>query len=219
MVGTAPAHAADVLGGAARSIAALDPGTLVGLSLALGLLAFATTTAIVHVRFRRAARAREEHAFAEISRLEAQIEEGRALLMAEPQIVVVWRDPTGDPEIIGNTPAFTGVAAPGRILAFGSWLSAPSAREIDAAVDLLRARGTPLALSLVSQDGRYVEADGRPVGSAVVLRLRDITGVRRDHARLTEAHALLENQTRALRNLVDAIPAPTWLADGGGRLA
>ncbi|GLK82971.1 sensor histidine kinase [Ancylobacter defluvii] len=217
--GATPARAADLLGGAASSLAALDPGTLVGLSLALGLLAFATTTAIVHVRFRRAARAREEGAFAEISRLEAQIEEGRALLMAEPQIVVVWRDPAADPEIIGNTPAFTGVAAPARILAFGSWLAPPSARDIEVAVDQLRRRGTPLAASLVTQDGRYVEADGRPVGSAVVLRLRDITGVRRDHARLAEAHALLEDQTRALRNLVDAIPAPAWLADAEGRLA
>lgn len=212
------AAASDLLAQVAQGLVTLDPGTLVGLSLALGLLAFATTTAIVHVRFRRSANARELAAYGEISRLEAQIEEGRALLMAEPQIIVVWRDPAAEPEIIGNAPAFTGVAAPSRILAFGSWLTPASAHEIETAVDVLRARGAPLATSLITQDGRYIEADGRPVGSAVILRLRDITGVRRDFARLAETHASLEGQARALRNLLDALPAPAWIADPEGHL-
>ncbi|MFT0859325.1 PAS-domain containing protein [Ancylobacter sp. G4_0304] len=196
-----------------------DPGALTGIAMIVGLIAFAATTAIVHVRFRRATLEREAFAFGEISKLEARIEEGRALLMAEPQIVVVWRDPALEPEIIGNTGAFTGVAAPGRILAFGSWLSPSSAREIEAAVDLLRARGVPLAAALVTQDGRHVEADGRPVGSAVILRLRDITGVRLEHARLIEAFRAQNLELSALRTLLDALPAPAWVADAQGRLS
>jgi signal transduction histidine kinase len=218
----APAEAAtsggDFAAGLAATLSNLEPGTLTGLALVLGLIAFATTTAIVHVRFRRLALAREAFAFGEISRLEARIEEGRALLMAEPQIVVVWRDPAADPEIIGNTPAFTGVASPTRILAFGAWLSPASAREIEAGVDRLRARGMPLALILTSQDGRHFEADGRPVGSAVILRLRDITGVRLDHARLQEAYRALDAESSALRLLLDALPAPAWVGGEDGRL-
>ncbi|WP_374115025.1 ATP-binding protein [Ancylobacter mangrovi] len=199
-------------------LAALGPDVLIGLALVLGLIAFATTTAIVHVRFRRLALERETFAFGEISRLEAQIEEARALLLAEPQIVVVWRDPAAEPEIIGNTPAFTGVAAPGRILAFGAWLAPSSAREIESAVDLLRRRGAPFATTLATQDDRHVEADGRPVGSAVILRLRDITGVRLDYARLHEGYRALDAESSAVRALLDALAVPAWVGDAAGRL-
>lgn len=199
-------------------LAVQDPSVLIGLALVVGLIVFATTTAIVHLRFRRQSLRRETAAFGEISRLEAQIDEARALLMAEPQIVVVWRDPAADPEIIGNTPAFTGVAAPARILAFGSWLTPASAREIEAAVDRLRGRGTPLAATLATQDGRFVEADGRPVGAAVVLRLRDITGVRLDQAQLEAAYRALDAESSALRTLLDALPAPAWVGGEDGRL-
>ncbi len=213
-----PANAAEIFGTVTATLARLDPSALIGLAMVLGLIAFATTTAIVHVRFRRNASEREAFAYGEISRLEAQIEEGRALLMAEPQIVVVWRDPAADPEIIGNTPAFTGVAAPNRILAFGGWLAPNSAYEIQTAVDLLRARGVPLSATLIAQDGRHIEADGRPVGTAVILRLRDITGVRLDHARLGEAYRALDCETLALRTLLDALPAPAWVGAEDGRL-
>ncbi|MCK0207494.1 PAS-domain containing protein [Starkeya koreensis] len=217
-----PAHAQSdlhgVTAGAFSVLAGQDPSALIGLALVVGLIVFATTTAIVHLRYRRQSLRREAEAFGEISRLESQIEEARALLMAEPQIVVVWRDPSADPEIIGNTPAFTGVAAPLRILAFGAWLTPGSAREIEAAVERLRARGTPLAATLATQDGRFVEADGRPVGAAVVLRLRDITGVRLEQAQLQEAYRALDGESSALRTLLDALPAPVWVGDEDGRL-
>nr|WP_246669137.1 PAS domain-containing sensor histidine kinase [Ancylobacter sp. TS-1] len=221
-VGSSPARAETRLPAFASDafavLATQDPSALIGLALVVGLIVFATTTAIVHLRFRRQSLRREAEAFGEISRLESQIEEARALLMAEPQIVVVWRDPAADPEIIGNTPAFTGVAAPSRILAFGAWLTPGSAREIEAAVDRLRARGTPLAATLATQDGRFVEADGRPVGAAVVLRLRDITGVRLDQAQLQEAYRALGEESSALRTLLDALPAPVWVGREDGRL-
>ncbi|MDF2995136.1 MAG: hypothetical protein K0R27_773 [Xanthobacteraceae bacterium] len=222
--GIAPASAQpsiqDMVSGAAVSLGALDRGALIAFALFVGVIAFATTTAIVHVRYRMAAARREAATLGEIARLEAQIEEGRALLQAEPQIIVVWRDPSSDPEIIGNTAAFTGVVAPSRLLAFGAWLAPSSAREAEEAVDRLRRRGAALSLALVTHDGRHVEAEGRPVGSAVVLRLREVTGVRGDLARLHEAHRRLEADSAALRALLDALPAPAWVRAGdGGRLA
>ncbi|MDQ0349795.1 sensor histidine kinase [Ancylobacter vacuolatus] len=217
-----PAHAQPAGQPAADGLFAVlavqDPSALIGLALVVGLIVFAATTAIVHLRYRRQSLRREAEAFGEIARLEAQIDEARALLMAEPQIVVVWRDPAAEPEIIGNTPAFTGVAAPARILAFGAWLSPASAGEIEAAVDRLRARGAPLTATLATQDGRFVEAEGRPVGSAVVLRLRDITGVRLDQARLEAAYRALDDETSALRALLEALPAPVWVGGEDGRL-
>lgn len=223
IIGIVPAYAQDptqgVLSGIAVSLAALDRSALIAFALFVGVIAFATTTAIVHVRYRMAAARREAATLGEIARLEAQIEEGRALLLAEPQIIVVWRDPGADPEIIGNTAAFTGVVAPSRLLAFGAWLAPSSAREAEEAVDRLRRRGAALSLALVTHDGRHVEAEGRPVGSAVVLRLREVTGVRGDLARLHETHRRLEVDSAALRALLEALPAPAWVRAGDGRLA
>ncbi len=164
--GIAPAYAQnsiqDMLSGAAMSLGALDRGALIAFALFVGVIAFATTTAIVHVRYRMGAARREAATLSEIARLEAQIEEGRALLLAEPQIIVVWRDPGADPEIIGNTAAFTGVVAPSRLLAFGAWLAPSSAREADEAVDRLRRRGAALSLALVTHDGRACRGGGPP---------------------------------------------------------
>jgi PAS domain-containing protein len=209
----------EMVSGLAVSLAALDRGALIAVALFVGVVAFAATTAIVHVRYRMGAARREAATLGEIARLEAQIEEGRALLLAEPQIIVVWRDPAADPEIIGNTAAFTGVVAPSRVLAFGAWLAPSSAREAEEAVDRLRRRGTALSLGLVTHDGRHIEAEGRPVGSAVVLRLREVTGVRVELARLNEEHRRLEADSAALRALLEALPAPAWVRGGDGRLA
>ncbi len=200
------------------TLAQLDRSALIGFALVIGVIAFATTTAIVHVRFRARTSAREAAAFGEISRLEARIEEVHALLLAEPQVVVVWRDPDTEPEIIGNTSAFTGVAAPTRVLAFGSWLSPTSAREVEAALDQLRRHGTVMSVGLVAQDGRHLEADGRPVGSAVVLRLREVTGARLALARLAETNGRLEADSASLRALLNALPAPAWVRGADGRL-
>ncbi|MFK8253406.1 sensor histidine kinase [Ancylobacter terrae] len=215
----ARADIAGAVSAVALTLGQLDRGALIGFALFTGLIAFATTTAIVHVRFRLAAIRREAQAQSELSRLEAQIEEGRALLLAEPQVVVVWRDPAHPPEIIGNAGALTGGVAPSRLLAFGTWLSPASAYAIEQALDALRKRGTSLALGLIAQDGRHVEADGRPVGSAVVLRLRDVSGLKLDLARLAESHRALDESVSALRRLLADLPAPVWVRDAGGRLS
>ncbi|HSI42647.1 MAG TPA: ATP-binding protein [Xanthobacteraceae bacterium] len=215
----APAGASDLLPRIAGALGALDRGALFGVALFAGLLAFAVTTAIVHVRFRLKVLRREATAQAEIAHLDAEIEEARALLLAEPQLIVVWRDPARDPDVIGDPASFTGPVAPSRLLAFGSWLAPASAHAIEAAVDALRRRGVGLNLGLVAQDGRHIEADGRPVGSAAVLRLREVSGVKLEVGRLTEANRRLETDAATLRALLDALPAPCWVRGGDGRLS
>ncbi|MCK0197076.1 PAS-domain containing protein [Ancylobacter sp. 6x-1] len=205
-------------GDAARALGQLDRGEVTGLAFMAGLLAFATTTAIVHLRFRRFANAREAEAHADISRLEAQLAESRALLLTEPQVIVVWREPAGAPEILGPAVTLTGSAAPLRLLAFGSWLAPGSASAIDHAVDDLRRAGIAFTLPLVTHDGRHVEAEGRPVGSAVMLRLREVTGARQELAATREDQRRLEGEAAGLRSLLGRLQHAAWLRDGDGRL-
>ncbi|WP_246519999.1 sensor histidine kinase [Ancylobacter lacus] len=216
-VGAGPA-AAGPLAEAALALGQLDRGDITGVALLVGLIAFATTTAIVHVRYRAASARRDSEAMAEISRLEAQLEESRALMLAEPQVIVVWRDPAAEPEILGNGTAFTGFSAPRRLLAFGAWLGPTSAAAVEKAVEMLRRRGVSFSLALVTHDGRHIEAEGRPVGSAVVLRLREVTGARQELARIRETQQRVEGEAAMLRALLGRLATPAWLRDPQGRL-
>jgi PAS domain-containing protein len=54
---------------------------------------------------------------------------------------------------------------------------------MDQAVDALRRRGEAFSLVLSTTRGHHVEAEGRPIGGAAVLRLREVTGAKLDHAR------------------------------------
>jgi signal transduction histidine kinase len=140
-------------------------------------------------------------------------------MLAEPQVVVVWRDPKAEPLILGEAAAITGVAASRRVLAFGSWLDPERARTIENAVEALRRRGEAFACVLVTTRSRHIEVEGRPIGGAAVLRLRDVTGAKLEHAALAERYRKLEGEVSEVRNLLEAVPAPIWVRAANGRLA
>jgi signal transduction histidine kinase len=189
------------------------------LALLVGVLVFAATTAIVLVRTRMAQAARLAAAQAEIAGLRDEADRALALLLAEPQVVVVWRDGRSDPAILGDTAAITGTSAPRRVLAFGTWLDASRAYAVEQALDALRRRGETFSLVLNTKTGRHVEAEGRPIGGAAVLRLRDVTGAKLEHAVLAERHQRLERELASLRQLLESAPAPIWLRNADGSLA
>ncbi len=66
--------------------------------------------------------------------------------------------------------------------------------------------------------GRHIEAEGRPVGGVAVLRLRDVTGAKRDHAAVLAKFKQLENEIELVRNLLEKMPAPVWIRDTDGKL-
>ncbi|MDO8535119.1 MAG: PAS-domain containing protein, partial [Xanthobacteraceae bacterium] len=86
------------------------------------------------------------------------------------------------------------------------------------AVESLRRRGEAFAFVLVTTRSRHIEAEGRPIGGAAVLRLRDVTGTKLEHAALAERYRKLEREVGEVRNLLEAVPAPIWIRDAGGRL-
>jgi signal transduction histidine kinase len=86
------------------------------------------------------------------------------------------------------------------------------------AVDALRARGESFAQRLTSMHGIPIEAEGRVVGGRAVLRLRDVSGAKRELAELAARHQKLRDDVAALRTLVEAIPTPMWARDHVDRL-
>src|SRR5436305_11126680 len=109
------------------------------LTSALPLLGFSVAAAILLMRTRVRAATSEARLRVEIAELQAQADRFRALLFAEPQILISW--PAGDnrPQISGDTALLMPPQyQPQRILAFGTWLPPEPALQMDHAVDALR---------------------------------------------------------------------------------
>lgn len=197
---------------------ALTRQEITSLTITLGVLLFAVVTAIALLRARTMAAAERTEAKREIARLRAEADRMTALLLSEPQVVVIWRSLNAEPAVLGDVATISGLESSRRVLAFGSWLGAEAASAMDTAVDALRTRGKAFGFSVLTPRGKHIEAEGRPVGGVAVLRLRDVTGAKRDHAAMAAKHKQLEDEIELVRNLLELMPAPVWIRDSDGKL-
>ena len=104
------------------------------LVVVLGLVLFAVVTAIMLVRARTRWTRLETFSRDEIAALRSDLDRANALLFSEPQVMVDWPAGSDEPSIDGD-PGIVGVAAPHRVLAFGSWLEAGKAFAMEQAVE------------------------------------------------------------------------------------
>jgi len=195
----------------------LDQTDVAILALVLGLVLFAVVTAIMLLRARARSARLEAQSRDEIARLRDKLDRASALLLSEQQISVDWPAASDRPHIDGD-PEILGVGEPHRVLAFGSWLDASKAAEMERAVEALRVRGEPFAMTLTTLAGDPIEAQGRAIGGRAVLRLKDASAVTRELMRLTERHEKLQTEAGSLRTLIEALPSPAWTRDPVGRL-
>jgi signal transduction histidine kinase len=202
-----------------QAFARLEPHEIAALTLVLGIIVFAVTTAILLVRTRARAATTETAARVEIASLQSDIDRLAALLMSDPQVLVVWTPGTAEPEVIGEPGVIAPALAPHQMLAFAAWVDADKVRELEDAIDKLRAHGDGFSLLLTTMFGRHVEAEGRAIGGYAVMKLRDVTGAKRELAELAARHQKLQTEAEALRILVDALPSPVWVRDASARLA
>jgi signal transduction histidine kinase len=203
----------------AHVLVAFDRHELIAIALTLAVLCFGVSAAILLVRTRARAAAREAAACDEIVRLQVQNDRASMLLHVEPQVIIAWAAADDEPDIIGDTTLVAPVAAPHRVLAFGTWLPPEQSLALERAVDSLRAAGTGFAMALTTLAGRPIEAVGRVIGGRAVLRLKDVTGVRWELSELATRYAVLAAEVESLRALVDALPAPAWMRDNAGQLS
>ena len=128
----------------ARAVSDLAMGVgqreLATLTLTLGLVCFALYAVIVLLRTRRTASHHQAVSREEASALHAEIDRLKALLLAEPQVLVAWPAGADQPEILGDATAIAPGAAGERVLAFGTWLEPEAAQEMERAVETLRER-------------------------------------------------------------------------------
>jgi signal transduction histidine kinase len=196
----------------------LDPKSAVGLTVATGLVVFATTLSILYVRERQRWNARERDLLAEIERLRATADRAGLLIGSERQLVVVWDGRSGAPAVEGDSSLVAEGVPDAKVLAFGTWLAPLEAGRLETALDRLKGRGESFSLALSTLGRGFVEAEGRAVGGRALLRLREVTGLRSDLLRAERSAGEAQAGTKAFRTLLDALDEPIWLRDRDGRL-
>ena len=188
------------------------------LTTALSLVGFSVVSAILLMRTRVRAAQSERHLRAEIVNLQGEADRFRALLFAEPQIVISWGAGDNRADISGDTSLVTPQETNQSILAFGTWLPPEPARQMEQAVAALRETGEGFVLNLTASDGVAVEAMGRAIGGQAVVRIRELSGVRRELAETNLRHKALLEETEMLRAFAAAAPWPIWSKRARGGL-
>jgi signal transduction histidine kinase len=192
------------------------------LTTALALLGFSVLAAILLMRTRVRAAKNEARLRAEVGELQVQADRFRALVFAEPQILISWAAGDDRPEISGDTsllmPQQSAQHPPQRILAFGTWLPPEPALQMDHALDALRDAGEGFLLNLSTSNGRSIEAMGRAIGGQAIVRIRELGGIRRELAESNLRYKALLEETELLRDFAAALPWPIWAKGVQGKL-
>jgi signal transduction histidine kinase len=188
------------------------------LTLTVGLGCFAVLSTIALMRSRRRVSVLENVSRDEAMALHAEIDRLKAMLLAEPQVMVAWAAGNDAPDILGETAIVAPSGMPERVLAFGTWLEPAAAQQMEHAVERLRGEGHGFVMNLTTRAGRPIEAEGRAVGGSAILRLRDVSGFERDLIELAARHERLSSDVETMKGLLDSLPAPVWARDEHGHL-
>ena len=214
-----PAHAVELpLVHVITNVIGISHQEFAALTAGLSLLGFSVVSAILLMRTRLRAARTETGLRGEIQGLQGEADRYRALLFAEPQILIAWPAGEDRPQISGDVSALTGQEQPQRILAFGTWLASAPALQMDRAIDTLRETGEGFLFNLTTSKGTPIEALGRAIGGQAVVRIRELSGVRRELAETNLRHRALLQETEMLRGFAQAAPWPIWAKRADGSL-
>jgi signal transduction histidine kinase len=212
---TSRAAAAESFAGA---LARVPWHEIAALALVLGIALFAVVSAVVALRTRARA-AVERAAFrSEIDALRASAGEARTLLLSEAQVLIIWPADGSAPDLIGDTALLAPEDPPAQFVEFDTWLAPDSATAINNAVAAFRANGEGFSTTIATRQGRQIEATGRAVGGRAVLRLRDLSPIKRELAETTAQKQKLQRELETVGSLIEALPSPVWARDKSGRL-
>src|SRR3984957_15872997 len=211
-----PAHAADL--SFLHTLVGMNHQEFAALTTALSLLGFSVVAAILLMRTRLRAARNETGLRSDIQRLQSEADRYRSLLFAEPQVLIAWPAGEDRPEISGDVSSLTSQELSQRILAFGTWLPAGPALQMDRAIDTLRESGEGFLLNLNASNGIPVEVIGRAIGGQAIVRIRELSGVRRELAETHLRHSALLQETEMLRGFAQSAPWPIGPKQADGRL-
>lgn len=189
---------------------------LVLAALFLAIVVFSWALLVVRKLSRDARIARKR-----VLELETALDEAEAALVAEPNILIIWRGRDPEPErITGDMRGTIRLPTqPKPLLTFARWCEPESAAALSEAVTNLRETGAPFNIGIKTIDGEFLEADGRTAGALATLRLRPLAGERRHNFELAYDTRKLTRQVERLSAILDRAPFPIWLRGSKSELA
>ncbi len=198
----------------------LDARALLLIGIFAGSMVFAVFAGGMLLRAARRARIAAKRARENADELEAKKASFQALIAAEPQVLLHW-EAGGTPVLAAATldPELAVPAVAEGVVGFSSWLEANSACELEERVSALLEAGEGFALIAETAAGAKLEAIGRASGSGAILKIRDVSGDRKQMAALASERKQISRDMDAARALYDSLPMPVWFREAGGRLA
>src|SRR5262249_5150189 len=137
----------------------------------------------------------------------------------EPQVLIAWAAGSNRPQVSGDLVLLTQHDSPQRVLAFGTWLPPEPALQLGHAVEALREAGEGFVLNLTTSNGHAVEAMGRAIGGQAIVRIRELSGLRRELAETNLRLRALMEESELLRGFAASAPWPIWAKDDKGALS
>ncbi len=199
-----------------HAVSSLGRQEIATFTLLAGLIGFAVLAAVVLIRSRGG---RRDHVSRDDAMaMQAEIDRLRQLLLSQPQVIVTWPAAADEPDILGDTTIIAPGGTPQRVLAFGAWLEPAAAKRMEDAVTRLRSEGRGFVMTLTTQAGRPLEAEGRALAGRAVLRLRDVSGIESELVTVSTKHDRLAGDLETIKTMLEALPAPVWARDAAGRL-
>ncbi len=216
----------------------------VPLIIAVGALALGLAFILWALRTSDGARGAAKRYKDKANDAESSVAEMKSVLGAHPGVILVWQgeeidvdadditppDIHGSPVALASLLRFTDDAVsidPAvRIIEGLADLEARDASGVDSTLRIrlreLAEQGQPFSLTIIGQNGRFLEADGRTAGARVVVWITDSTikGLEESSARgrLEEARQVIARDPTAFLDMLGKAPFPAWRISGVGRL-
>ncbi len=189
-------------------------------SLVVGALGAALLSAVWLVRQRGNMQAETQEMRSALSDAQQQISRYEALIAEKNRRIVVWESGPSRPEFLGQLPPETGAPQQDRdFLAFGRWLRASSASDLEKAIDLLRGQARSFDMVVETTRDEILEVQGRVSGGKAFVRFIALNNLRAELAELKIERERLTHSISLFHTLLDTIDQPVWRRDAAGKLS
>ncbi|MCO5734645.1 PAS domain-containing sensor histidine kinase [Rhizobium sp. SSA_523] len=189
-------------------------------SMTIGAIAAALLSTIWLLRQRTHMEAESQEIRGALSDAQQKVSKYEALIAEKNRRIVIWEAGPSRAEFLGQLPAETGAPAEGKdFLAFGKWLRAHSAAELEHAVEALRGQARSFDMVVETNRDEILEVQGRVSGGKAFVRFIALDNLRAELAELKIERERLVSSINLFQSLLDALEQPVWHRDRDGNLA
>ena len=192
---------------------------IIAVAIVIGVIAFALLSALHLMRERRQSENERAGLERENATLKARLARAESLLDVPDQRIVVWTTGEDRPTLRGRLSRAPDVPDEREaFIAFGTWMTAETARQFIDALAALRERAVAFDMVVETRAGSMIEVEGRASGVQAFVRFEELTEEQSLAARSREEHLRTAARLDALTTLFERMDWPAWMRDADGRM-